>query len=199
MPHNMSWMKNVFGGKSSSKSSSKSSRNTSTTTRKNDPSDFGMTPEELADAERTLPVLAGRGDRLSVSKSGRHKYKGKQRLNLQDDTYATHGSMGAPRQPTSTAAASSSSSYGRATPSNRPAATSSAYNPAPSTSSRHHGASSSSTHATRSSQGSVGRNSQQGSLGRSGASNNCAVSSDVKRYNNARQGKNMQPRTQTAV
>ena len=193
----MSWLK-VFGSKSSSKSSSKdANKNKQSANRRPEPSDYGLTPEELAEAERTLPVLAGRENRLSVSKSGRHKYKGKQRNHLQDDTYATHGSVGSTRPSVMTSASTSNS---RQAPSYHPAGASTSYNSTSSASSRHHNATSSpSTQGARASQGSVGRNSQQGSLGRSGSSQ-CAVvqtSTDTKRYN-ARAGKNM-PRQQTAV
>ena len=164
----MSWLKRFGGGKSKSKQAKGASQ--SPRTPQEAANAYGMTPEEMAEAETQYPALAKNKDRLSVSRSGRHKVKSKQRTILQDETYASKGPMGAPRTVTSSstpAGASHSGAYSKT-----PMTSSNSYAPAPST-----GASASRGHAPQPPQP--------------------TSNSNARRYP-AVQSKNM-PRQQTAV
>ena len=103
----MSWLKRFGGGKSKSKQAKGASQ--SPRSPQEAANAYGMTAEEMAEAESQYPALAKNKDRLSVSRSGRHKVKSKQRTILHDDAYKTHGSMGAPKTMTSSQTATSSS------------------------------------------------------------------------------------------
>ena len=103
----MSWLKRFGGGKSKSKQAKGASQ--SPRSPQEAANAYGMTAEEMAEAESQYPALAKNKDRLSVSRSGRHKVKSKQRTILHDDAYTTHGSMGAPKTMTSSQTTASSS------------------------------------------------------------------------------------------
>ena len=139
-----------------------------------------MTPEELAEAEKSLPVIANRKDRLSVSKSGRHKLKGKQRGNIDNSTYATVGSIS--QNPAPNHASSSSRVLSNSNTNSMAASTSGSQG----------------SRVSGGNQGSLGRNSQQGSLGRS-QGGHCAVAQKSTDSKRGYGGQKSIPKFQTAV
>lgn len=104
----MSFLK--FWG-SSKTSSSKSKKEKENSQPKNKDMWSELTPEEQAELQK-LPFSEKKGRNLSISKSGRHKYKSKQRgaLGDNDDLYSSHQAVKpTTHQQPSTSTASSSS------------------------------------------------------------------------------------------
>lgn len=146
----MSFLK-FWSNKSSSDKNKKSAKDTSP------PAWPELTAEEQAEADK-FPFSAGKRDKnLSMSRSGRYKYKAKQRgalMGQEDELYASHK-----------AAAAAAGGTGGAGPSHNTRNTQN-----------------STANRAGTNQGSLGRSSNQGSVGRAAGGGQCAVEESTKRY-----------------